>query len=456
MKDLTQGSITRHIASMALPIAAGMVVQVLYQLVDLYFVSGIGDVAVAGVGAAGNSTFIVFALTQVLGVGTSALIAQASGRKDQAEANLIFNQSLALSALCAAVVLVSVYLFARAYVLAVAADEPTVEAGVTYLFWLMPGVSLQFAMLSMASALRGTGIVKPTMLIQIGTVVINAVLAPILIAGWGTGHPMGIAGAGLATSIAVAMGVVMLWIYFHRLEHFLAVDRRLLRPQWRQCKRILQVGLPSGGELALTFIYTGISYYAIRHFGAAAQAGYGIAARVLHAVALPTMAIAFATGPITGQNYGARNPARVRATFRQCAIISSVVMVVLTVLVHWRPQSLIALFTREPQALSVGVLYLRLISWNFVALGLIYTCSSMFQGLGNTRPSLLSSCTRLLTYVLPAIWLSHQPAFRIDYLWHLSNATVALQAVVSLWMVRRELSRRLAPFVADAGAKQAA
>ena len=106
MKDLTQGPIAGHIVAMAVPIALGMIFQTLYYLVDLYFVARLGDAAVAGVGAAGNMMMIVIALTQVLGVGTVALIAQAVGRKDQPAANLIFNQSLVLSALCGVVVLV--------------------------------------------------------------------------------------------------------------------------------------------------------------------------------------------------------------------------------------------------------------------------------------------------------------------------------------------------------------
>jgi putative MATE family efflux protein len=449
-KDLTQGSIARHIVRLSIPIAAGMIVPLLYQIVDLYFVSGIGDVAVAGVSAAGNMTFIVTALTQALGLGTVALIRQASARRDRAEADLVFNQSLVLSGLCAVLVLVAGYLLARPYLLWVAADGATVEAGVSYLFWLMPGMSLQFALISMGSALQGTGIAKPTMLVQLSTVVINIALAPILIAGWGTGHPLGVAGAGLATSIAVSTGVAMLWLYFHRLEHFVALDRGLARPQWKQWKRMLQLGLPSGGEFALIFIYGAITYYAIRNFGAAAQAGFGIGSRVLQAIMLPAVAIAFAAGPIAHQNYGAGNPARVRETFRRGVIIGSIAMTVVTLVVQWRPQSLIGLFTREPQVLSVGVLFLRLISVNIADQGLIFTCSSMFEGLGNTTASLLSLCTRLVTYAVPAIWLSHRPNFRIDYVCYLLIATVALQAPVSFWLMRRELKKRLAPFAAAA------
>src|SRR2546430_14044717 len=102
MKDLTQGSIMRQLIAMAIPIAAGMALQTLYYMVDLYFVARLGDAAIAGVSAAGNIFFVVLALTQMLGVGAAALIALAVGRNDRADANHVFNQSLALSAVCAA------------------------------------------------------------------------------------------------------------------------------------------------------------------------------------------------------------------------------------------------------------------------------------------------------------------------------------------------------------------
>jgi len=90
MQDLTEGSISRHIVKLAVPIAIGMVFQTMYYLVDLFFVGQLGDAAVAGLTSAGNVQFLVMAVTQILGVGTMALIAQASGRKDREDANLIF------------------------------------------------------------------------------------------------------------------------------------------------------------------------------------------------------------------------------------------------------------------------------------------------------------------------------------------------------------------------------
>ena len=145
------------------------------------------------------------AATQVLGVGTMALIAQASGRKDQADANLIFNQSLLLALIAGIVTLLGGYALIGPYMGSVGADERTVAAGSEYLRWFFPGLALQFALIAMGSALRGTGINKPALIVQMLTVVLNAILAPILIAGWLTHVPLGIAGAGLATSISVGV-----------------------------------------------------------------------------------------------------------------------------------------------------------------------------------------------------------------------------------------------------------
>jgi len=97
MKDLTQGSVVRHLLHMSAFLAASMVVQTLYLLADLYWVGRLGKEAIAAVGVAGNLTMIVLALTQMLGVGTTTWISQAAGRKDQRQGELVFNQCFRMS-----------------------------------------------------------------------------------------------------------------------------------------------------------------------------------------------------------------------------------------------------------------------------------------------------------------------------------------------------------------------
>ncbi len=443
MQDMTKGPISGHIARMAIPIAIGMVFQTLYYLVDLYFVAQLGDAALAGLGSAGNIQFLVMAITQVLGVGTMALIAQASGRKDRADANLIFNQSLVLAVVCAAVTLVGGYGLARWYMGTLGADAETVTAGITYLYWVLPGLALQFALISMGSALRGTGIVTPTIIVQVLTVVLNAILSPIMIAGWGTGRPLGVAGAGISTSISIAVAVVMMTVYFKRLERYVVFDASMVRPRMSAWKRILAIGLPPGGEFALMFVYVAIVYWTIRGFGPEAQAGFGVGSRVMQAVFLPAMAIAFATAPVAGQNMGAGKPDRVRETFRTSMITLSTIMLALTLLCQLRPSILIAFFTGDQAVIDAGAQFLQIISWNFVAMGIVSTCSGMFQAIGDTVPALLAGATRLVTFAIPAIWLSSQSWFELRHLWYASVATVALQAGVSWWMLTVKLRQKL-------------
>jgi putative MATE family efflux protein len=444
VKDLTQGSILRHLIAMAIPMAVGMVVQTLYLMVDLYFVSRLGNAALAGVGAAGNFMMVIMALTQMLGVGTVALIAQAAGAKDQPAANLVFNQSLLLAAACALVALVGGFALATPYMHSLAADAATVEAGVTYLTWFVPGLALQFALIAMSSALRGTGIVQPTMVVQLVTVLLNCVLAPVLIAGIGTGHPMGVAGAGLASTLSVVAGVVLLSVYFLRLEKYVAFHRDQWRPQVAVWRKILNIGLPAGGEFALMFVYTSVIYSVIRQFGAPAQAGFGVGMRLMQAVLLPAMAVAFAVAPVAGQNFGARNGERVRRTLRDAIALGSVAMLVAALITLRFSPSLVGFFTEDPAAIAVGVGLLHVLAANFVLSGVIFSCSGMFQALGNTWPAVGSSATRLATFALPAWWLSRQAGFRIEEVWYLSVTTTALQTLLSLWLVRREMRRRLA------------
>jgi len=451
MKDLTQGPISKQLIAMAVPIFVGMLFQTLYLLVDTYFVSGLGEAAIAGVTSATTASMVIMALTQMLGVGTVALIAHAVGRKDQPGANLIFNQSVLLSAICGVLTLLAGIVLTAPYLRSIAADPAVLAAGTTYLYWMTPGLALQFALVALGSALRGTGMPKPGMVVQMLTVVLNTVLAPILISGWITHHPLGVAGAGLATSLSVAFGVMCLWIYFVRLEHYVALNRAQWAPHWDLIRRIFNVGLPAGGEFLMMFVILGMIYWVIRSFGPEAQAGFGIGMRVMQSLFLPVMAVAFAVAPVAGQNFGARQFARVRETFRSAALLSSVLMLLITLVCQLRPEWFIERFTTDPGVVAVGAPYLRIISWNFVANGLIFTCSGMFQALGNTWPSLLSSASRLVTFVVPAVLLSRQPHFTLTEVWYLSVATVSLQAVLSLVLLLREFRRRLASPPAAAG-----
>jgi putative MATE family efflux protein len=443
MRDLTQGSIRGHLVQMSAFLAVGMLVQTLYYLVDLYFVARLGESALAGVSAAATLSFVVMALTQMLGVSAVTLISHAVGRKDWADARRVFHQALLLGVLCSALTVVVGYASVNAFMRSMSNDPATLAHGITYLQWFIPGLALQFTMTVIASALRGTGVVRPSMLVQVFTLALNIVLAPILIAGWGTGRGLGVMGAALATTLSVAAGTVLLAIYHARHSSHVSFHAGSLRVCVATWKRLLNVGIPAGGELLQTFVITWVIYRCLQDFGPVAQAGYGVGVRVLQALFLPMIAIAFAASPIAGQNFGARNAGRVRETFRAASLTISMMMAGLTLVCQGWPDVLIRGMASDPEVIEVGAVYLRITSWNFVALGIVFTCSGLFQAMGNTWPALVSCAARLVLFGLPALWFSAHHGGRIELLWYISVGSITIQALGSLLLLRVEFRRRL-------------
>src|SRR6266478_6274243 len=443
MKDFTQGSVTKHLLHMSAFLAASMLVQTLYLLADLYWVGHLGKEAIAAVGVAGNLTMIVLALTQMLGVGTTTLMSHAAGRKDQPHAEVVFNQSFIMSIVIAFGLGVVGFILRPAYCDWLSADTATADLAKAYLLWFLPGLLLQFPLVALGSALRATGIIKPAVGFQVLSVFLNIVLAPLLIFGIGPWPKLGVTGAALATFISILIADVLMIIYFEKKYHYVRFRFPLFRPQTKIWKRMLGIGVPAGTEFLLLFVYIVLVYVIIRGFGPEAQAGFGIGARVMQALFLPVVALSFAVAPVVGQNFGGRRADRVRHSVYAGIGIAAVMMLVLTFIVWLAPAALIRFFSNDPRVIAFGGDYLRIVSFNFVAAGIVFTTSSVFQGIGNTWPPLISSMARLLLFALPAVLISRTPGFEIKHVWYLSVASQVLQMCINLLLLRRELRKKL-------------
>jgi Na+-driven multidrug efflux pump len=194
----------------------------------------------------------------------------------------------------------------------------------------------------------------------------------------------------------------------------------------------------------MTAVYLAVVYSVIRPFGASAQAGFGIGLRIMQSGFLPVVALGFAVAPVAGQNFGARRPDRVRETFRVAAALAAGGMLLFALLAHIAPAALIGVFSNDPAVIAFGDEYLRISSWNFVASGLIFVTASMFQAMGNTMPSLITSGTRVVAVAVPAFLLSRLPGFEMRWIWYMSVAAVALQLCLNLLILQREFRLRLA------------
>jgi Na+-driven multidrug efflux pump len=163
----------------------------------------------------------------------------------------------------------------------------------------------------------------------------------------------------------------------------------------------------------------------------------------MQALFLPVVALSFAVSPVVGQNFGGRHADRVRQTIYAAIGVASAVMFFLALLAHYTPGLLIRGFSADPRVISFGSEYLRIVALNFVAAGIAFSTSSAFQGLGNTIPPLFSSMIRVLLFAVPALILSHRAGFEIREVWYLSVGTQIFQACLSLFLLWRELRKKL-------------
>jgi Na+-driven multidrug efflux pump len=155
------------------------------------------------------------------------------------------------------------------------------------------------------------------------------------------------------------------------------------------------------------------------------------------------VALGFAVAPVAGQNFAAHKGDRVRAAFKTAAGMAGGVMLVAAVGIYFGAEAVMRVFTHDAGVTSVGVVYLHIVVLNFVASGITFVSSSMFQALGNTIPSLLTSALRLIVSVIPAIFLARVPGFQLTWIWYLSAISVFLQMSANLLLLQREFRLKL-------------
>jgi putative MATE family efflux protein len=430
--NLLRGSVYRHLFTLSVPILADLAIVNLYYVVDLYFIARLGDAPTAGVSAAGSVLFLFMACSQVMNVGTSSLVANVAGRGDIEAIRRILQQSLLLGGGLGVVVLLLGYWLSPSYLRSLTADDASAQFGITYLCWSFPGLWIGFAVSTMRAGLRGLGAVKVATSVQLITVGLNIVLAPVLINGVGTSYPLGVTGAALARTFAVVVSAIILWRY---LDRHIGLGSADWRPKPRQLQRVLWLGLPASGEMLLMFAYTSVCFWAIRDLGADTQAAFAVTSRVLQVLYLPVMAIAFALVPLAGQNLGGGNTDRAARAFKIALASNLCFSLLATLACELYPEVFVRGLSPTGSAGTQASHMLDVLGWSLVPIAIVLSCSSAMQALGNTLFSLLSSCIRLAFFASPLLFMALASGRSLEMMLHLAVWTVVLQANVSLvWL----------------------
>ena len=217
-----------------------------------------------------------------------------------------------------------------------APTRTTARQAEEYLTWFIPAMALQFAMVAMGAALRGTGNFKPGMIVATATVILNMVLAPFLIFGWGTGVPLGVAGAAISSLVAVVVGVV--WLartYFIKPSGLSAFLPSQWAPQFPLWGQMLKIGLPAGAEFALMAVYCSSSMRSAGRSAPRRRRASASACGSCRPGFMPVVALGFSVAPVAGQNFGARLPDRVRKTYVTAAAMAAGIMALWAIVCHF-------------------------------------------------------------------------------------------------------------------------
>ena len=447
---LTSGPVGGHLVAMTVPVLLGIATMMGQALVDAWFLGRVGDLALAAHAFSFPILMIVTSVSIGLGAGTSSVVARAIGSGDHRRARRLATDSLLLSFLITgAVAIVGVLTIEPLFRVLGAPEEmiPLIRGFMTILYAGVPFVVV--GMVGMAS-MRATGDTRlPSRLMIMGSI-LNVVLDPILIFGFGPIPEMGLNGAATAALIArgaILLGALHLLRGKMNMVSFNKPDREELRNSWRD---ILHVGLPAAGTNAVVPIGTAIITAMIAVYGPEAVAGFGVASRIESMTLVVFYAMSAVIGPFVGQNLSAGKEDRILQALRLCmlfCVASGLAMAAgLALLADFLP----SLFSSSADVVSVARLFLWVAPIGYGAYGIVMVMNASFNGLGAPMPAVGISVGRIIALYLPLAILGE---YLFDALGIFAAYAVAniISAVVAYgWAkrtVRRQCSQRNALFV---------
>ncbi len=406
-QDYTTASLNRAIFLLAVPMVLEMVLESLFAVVDVFWVGRLGADAVATVGLTESMLSLVFAVAMGLSLSTTAMVARRTGEKDPEGAAVAGVQAIALGLIVSLVIGIPCFIFAPRLLQLMGASPEIVAIGSGYTRICLGGGGVVLLLFLNNAIFRGAGDAAIAMRLLWVSNIINLILDPCLIFGWGPFPRLGVTGAALATLIGRSIGVLY---QFYRLMHGterIHILRRHVRLRFDVLLRLLRVSL------------TGILQFAIAHtswiglvrivsmFGAAALAGYTIGIRVVIFVILPSWGLSNAAATLVGQNLGAGNPERAEKAVWRTGLYNMIFLGLVGVFFVLFAEPVVRLFTHDPAVVPLGAACLRIVSYGNLGYAYFMVMMQAFNGAGDTvTPTIVNFFGFWLLEIPLAYWLA--------------------------------------------------
>lgn len=439
---------------MALPLALSMLVQALYNVVDSMFVSHISNEnnhALTAVSLAFPVQNIMIGIASGIAVGVNALLSRALGEKNPEQANTIARNGIFLT--CMGMLLVALFgiFFAEPFMRTQTTHKAVIAYGVDYIRIITIASFGIFGEVLLERLLQATGRTTYTLFTQGTGAVLNIILDPIFIFGWGPIPRMEVAGAAIATVIGQIVAFVLA-IYFNlRKNPEISLNLRGFRPNGNAIGRILGIGVPSIIMVAIgSLMYTCMNIVLERFdsvtegLGLTAQTVFGAYYKLQSFIFMPIFGLSNAVLAITAFNYGAKKPERIMKTIRYGCYTASVIMIIGVLLFQLAPELLLSFFNPDEAMLEVGVPALRTLCLPFIAAGVCIIFSNVFQALGKSIYSMITSIARQIAVLIPAAYLLSLTG-SVDAVWFSFPIAEVASLIASVIMITSLYRKKIRP-----------
>ena len=402
--DLTKGSIWQLLRQVTIPASTGSLFQTFYNLVDTYFAGRISPEALAAIAKSWPIYFIAIAVAVGIGAGTTALISNAIGAKEDRKASMYVAQSIVLAIAISIFVTLFGLNFSDELLRIMGSTEESIILTQEYLDIIFFGAIIVLVQLSLNGTLNAQGDTKSYRNVLIFTFFLNIFLNPLFIFGYGFIPAFGIAGLAIATVVAQFVGLLYLAykVYCCELKQYLKPECFI--PKFDLLGELLYQTIPVMFSMLLIGVGLFNILYFIGQFGDLATAGYGAALRIEQVFLLPVIGLNTAVLSIGGQNFGAKNYDRLRELYRKALMFGSSFMICAGIIIFLGAEFLVSLFTDNQEAIKHGAIYLKVAALIGPIYPVFFITTAVFQAVKKPLYSLYLSILRLTALPFLSLW----------------------------------------------------
>ena len=438
-KLFLEGPIGTALIRLAIPIILGNLLLTGYQLTDAFWVGRLGAAAVAAVSISFPVMFLVIALGAGLGIAGATLSAQYMGAGRQDLVNHVAAQTMTMVAVTSVVLGAAGFALAP-LLLGLMGVEPDVYAGALgFMRVSFVGIIFVFAYGMFQALMRGVGETRTPLLIVFGTVVLNFLLDPLFIFGFGPLPPLGVMGAALATLTTQGLAALLGIAIFLRGRHGIQLSWRDFRPDPAYIKRAFFLGLPGSIELATRGLGPMLLSFLVASFGTVTLAGYGVGSNILQFVTIPAMGMSQAVSTLVSQNMGARNPQRAMRITVLGASASFAILSTVGVMAYLFAPALVAFFVpRAPDVIAEGAHFIRIMCLAWGGIGVQLCVVSAFRASGNMLAAMVIALVSqfMLQFPLAYILSKHTSLQASGLFWSFPITTIIVALVAAGWFAQ--------------------